>query len=118
MTEVPLREHLEQRLEAVERLIGARLDAMDRAIELSASTLNERLHASNGRVEQMREQAAHFAQKIEVVEVARRIGQLEQDRSQGEGREVGKQPLTSLWLIVVASIISAVVSYFTGKVTP
>lgn len=108
--DVPLQEHLELRLEALEQVVVARFTAGDRALELSSIALRERLEHSNGLIEQMREQRGIFAQRIELVALERRVELLEEALSGLRGVHKGLQPLFAIGMAVLAAVLGFIAS--------
>jgi hypothetical protein len=119
MTDVPLRDYMEKRLDALERVLVARLDAADTAIRVHEDMLKDRLFHSNGLIEQMRQQSTDYTRKGAMEAAEERISNLERSRSGGEGKVLGGQPLQTIGMMIVAAIVSAVVAYIAaGRVTP
>lgn len=76
-TDVSLREYVATRLDSLDRILTAELDALrretraanvnsERAIEVAAHEAAERLAAHNGLIDQMRQQASHYATRESV----------------------------------------------------
>lgn len=66
MTEVPLKEHLETKLEALDRVFTTQLEALATALKLATDALDHRLQGMNEFRDALKDQAGRLATKDEV----------------------------------------------------
>jgi hypothetical protein len=77
-TEITLREHIEARLDSLERHMNARFDAAQQAVEKAERTMNERLQGMNEFRDTLRDQATRFATVAQLDEKLAPVAKLEE----------------------------------------
>lgn len=101
MSDIPLREHLEA-------IITLRAESGEQARKIASDALSIRLEHHNGLLSQMKEQAADYARRSDVVALEKRLDSLERMRSNVEGVSAGGKPLRDiLWLVAGAALAFA-----------
>jgi hypothetical protein len=77
-TEITLREHIEARLDALERHFDSRFDAAQTAIDKAEKSMNERLLSMNEFRDTLRDQASRFATLLQLDEKMTSVIKLEE----------------------------------------
>jgi hypothetical protein len=110
---------LAQRVTCLEELVDAQFQHRDQALALAQENLCVRLEHSNGLIEQMREQARHFAVAKEVdlsiAALSERISSLERSTDARVGERKGHEPIYAILMVALSALIAAVVSYMVNR---
>jgi hypothetical protein len=115
---VSLREYVDVRLEAIRESISVRLDGADRAVVEAERKLDVRLEHSNDLAQKtqvwMQEARETMVQQVEYKHLSDRVRRMEEDVSRIAGERTGGRNLVAVILIVVAAVVSAVVTKLTS----
>ena len=113
---VALKEYLEKQLDGQRALYDSRLLALEKATEVAARVLGERLAGMNEFREQLRDQAGRFATRTEVEIQLEKIDLQIKDLRQSRDEATGKASQTSVLISMgfgVAGLIFGVINLLT-----
>ena len=122
MTDVPLREYVDQQIDWLHKFFQTRFSDSEKSIDVAFTSLNSRLEGMNEIRESMSRLMQTFS-TIERVEFLRsqyakdhddltaRVAALEKRRFVMEGEKTGGEPLGRILLVVVAGVLVALVVY-------
>lgn len=110
MSDVSLKDHMDARIEWVERNFATQIESLDRAVKLAADSLEYRLHGMNEFRNVLKDQAAKLATREEISAHAQlideRIKSLEVSRGYAAGVGAVAGVLGGGVMAVIVKIIS------------
>jgi hypothetical protein len=112
---VALRDHLDSRVDALDRVIHVRLDAADRAVHEAAAKLDVRLDHANDlastTVGWMRETRDQMVLRVEHEALHEKVDRLDRDMASTKGHRAGREVFVAVVLIFASAIVSSTVTF-------
>jgi hypothetical protein len=100
VSEIPLRDYIERRLEDLDRRYEQRFTDSQSAITKAERAINDRLAGMNEFRDALKDQSSRMATRLEMEALAERVAELRRAKAHVDGR-----------LVMLAVVVSAIVSW-------